>query len=345
MRNEGDGQQSQHGARHGRLSSSEFAAKLTHLPAGAMHAGRTCLRQAPNVATTQGMTPDVREALSRSSASGLPPHHDSGQYRGVMHTVTSRDGTRIAFWRSGEGPPLVLVHGATADHTTTWRFALPELERHFTLYAMDRRGRGGSGDAPSYALEREAEDVASVVDSIGAPASVLGHSYGGLCAIEAALQTDHVSRLILYEAVPLRGTDAYPRGIISRFEELLEAGDVDGMLTAVFRELVQMPQNEIDLLRSQAVAWKVRLSNSRTLPREMRAEERYVFAPERFRRMRVATLLLVGGDSPQRELANADGVAAALPDATVVILPGQQHIAMYSAPGLFVKEVVGFLAE
>src|SRR5262245_47536702 len=100
-----------------------------------------------------------------------------------METVISRDGTRIAFWRSGTGPPLVLVHGGTADHTTTWRYVREDLEQHFTLHAMDRRGRGGSGDSPSYDLQREAEDIAAIVDSIGEPSNLLGHSYGGLCAI------------------------------------------------------------------------------------------------------------------------------------------------------------------
>ena len=81
-----------------------------------------------------------------------------------MLTATSRDGTRIAFWRSGGGPPLLLVHGVIADHTTTWRYVLPSLEQRFSVYAMDRRGRGGSGDAERYALAREAEDVAAAAD-------------------------------------------------------------------------------------------------------------------------------------------------------------------------------------
>lgn len=123
-----------------------------------------------------------------------------------MQTVISKDGTRIAFWRSGSGPPLLLVHGATADHTTTWRFVLPELEQHFAVYAMDRRARGSSGDTLPYDLQREAEDVVAVVESIGEPVNLLGHSYGGLCAIEAALLTENLRRLILYEGVPLRGS-------------------------------------------------------------------------------------------------------------------------------------------
>ena len=128
-----------------------------------------------------------------------------------MQTATSRDGTHIAFWRSGGGPPLFLVHGTTADHTTTWRFVLPELQQHFMVYAMDRRGRGDSGDCPGYDLQREAEDLAAVADSIGAPVSLLGHSHGALCAIEAALITTNVRRLILYEGVPLRGSDYFRR--------------------------------------------------------------------------------------------------------------------------------------
>lgn len=260
-----------------------------------------------------------------------------------MQTVISKDGTRIAFWRSGGGPPLVLVHGTTADHTTTWRFVLPELERRFTVYAMDRRGRGESGDSPAYELQREAEDVAAVVDSIGEPMNLLGHSYGALCAIESALLSRNLHRLILYEGVPLRGADLYRPGTTEHLQAMLEAGDVEGMLVAMFREVVEMPPEEIELLRSQRDAWAVRLGNAPTVPRELKVEQRYIFEPERFGTMQTPTLLLVGGDSPARELENAESVAAALPDARVVLLPGQQHAAMYTAPEDFVHEVVQFL--
>ena len=108
-------------------------------------------------------------------------------------TVTTESGTPLAYWRSGKGPPLVLVHGTAADHSR-WRPVLPALEERFTVYAIDRRGRGGSGDSDDYAVEREFEDVAAVVDSLGEPVNLLGHSYGGLVALEAALLTRNVRK-------------------------------------------------------------------------------------------------------------------------------------------------------
>ena len=96
-----------------------------------------------------------------------------------METIRSKDGTRIAYERSGAGPALVLVHGTTADHTR-WAPVLPMLERIFTVYAVDRRGRGQSGDAADYSIEREYEDIAAVVSSIPGPVNLLGHSYGAL---------------------------------------------------------------------------------------------------------------------------------------------------------------------
>jgi pimeloyl-ACP methyl ester carboxylesterase len=232
-----------------------------------------------------------------------------------------------------------------ADHTTTWKFVLPELEQHCTVYAMDRRGRGGSGDSPAHELQREAEDVAAVVDSIGQPVNVLGHSYGGLCALEGALLTANLHRLIIYEGVPLRGADVFSPGAADRLQAMLAAGDVEGMLVVFMRDEVNIPPEEIDLLRSQRDAWAVRLRNAPTVPREVRATEGYSFDPERFRGMQTPTLLLVGEDSPPLELKNATAVAEALPDVRVVLLQGQQHLAMYTAPDAFVREVVRFLEK
>src|SRR5688572_22315173 len=258
-----------------------------------------------------------------------------------MQSVTSSDGTRIAFWRSGKGPALLLVHGATSDHNT-WRFVLPALEKRFTVYAMDRRGRGGSGDGPAYDLQREADDVSAVVSAIDGPVSVFGHSYGGLCSLEAALTTN-MAGLVLYESVGIRSADVYSPGFIERLDGKLAAGDAEGVVVGLLKELVGMPPAEIELLREQRDLCAARLENAPTIPRELRTERDYVFDAQRFPAMKTPTLLMVGGDSPSREMSSAVALSTALQDARVVRLAGQQHAAHYTAPELLVGEVVRFM--
>lgn len=105
-----------------------------------------------------------------------------------------------------------------------------------------------------------------------------------------------------------------------------------------------MPPHEIEILRSSP-AWGARVAATHTLPRELRAAEEYRFEPERFTGLTVTTLLLLGGDSPDFFKVSAHTMNAALPNSRVVVLPGQQHIAMDTAPELFVREVTAFLQE
>ncbi len=261
-----------------------------------------------------------------------------------MEKILSKDGTPIAYQRSGAGAPLVLVHG-TGGAYVRWRPILPALEKQFTVYAVDRRGRGESGEAPGYAIEREFEDVAAVVDSIGDGVNLLGHSFGGICSLEAALLTPHLRKLVLYEPpLPVPGVPVYPDGIIERLQALLDAGDRAGVLTTFMREVVRMPPHELELFKSSP-AFPARVAAAHTLPRELRAHEDYRFDPERFRRLDVPTLLLLGGDSPQFFRAAIEALDATLPNNRIVVLPGQQHIAIDTAPDLFAREVAAFLAE
>lgn len=109
-----------------------------------------------------------------------------------MNTVMSADGTSIAYEQGGAGPHLVLVHGTSANRTS-FASIRPRFEEHFTVTTMDRRGCGDSGDSPEYAIDREFEDVVAVVKAVGAPVLLFGHSYGALCALGAAMQTDKLS--------------------------------------------------------------------------------------------------------------------------------------------------------
>ena len=259
-----------------------------------------------------------------------------------IEQVISTDGTPIAYPRSGARPPLVLVRGSAADHTR-WAPILPAIEERFTIYAVDRRGRGGSGDAPGYAIEQEFDDVAAVVEAIGGPVDLLGHSYGALCALEAALRSDRLGKLVLYEPPIAAGSEIFPGGSIDRLQALLDGGDRDGLLVTFFREVVRAPAHDIELLRSLP-SWQARVKSAHTIPRELRAAEGYIFEPARFSRMRTPTLLLLGGESPPLFKDGTAAVHAALPASRIAVLPGQQHIAMTVAPDLFLSTVLPFLA-
>lgn len=261
-----------------------------------------------------------------------------------MEKILSKDGTPIAYQRSGAGAPLVLVHG-TGGTYTRWTPILPILTKHFTVYAVDRRGRGESGEAPSYAIEREVEDVVAVVDSIGNEVNLLGHSFGALCSLEAALHTSQISKLVLYEPpLPLPGIQIYPEGVIERLQEHLDAGNREGVLITFMREVVRMPAHELELFQSSP-AFPARVAAAHTLPRELQAHTTYEFRAERFKNLTIPTLLLLGGDSPPFFKVAIEVVNLALPNSRIVVLPGQQHIAIDTAPDLFAREVLAFLIE
>lgn len=235
----------------------------------------------------------------------------------------------------------MLVHGTSADHSR-WKPILPAFEEHFSVYALDRRGRGGSGDSEDYSIEREFEDVAAVVDSIGEPVNLLGHSMGAVCSLEAALLTSNVRKLVLYEpGMNVSGEQVYPPGFIDRLDNLLEAGDRDGVIEALMREVVGMPVEEVEHLRSLP-AWHERVKAAHTVPRELRTDEYYEFVPERFKDLGVP-MVLEGGDSSAFFKAADAAVDQALPDCRIVVMAGQGHAAMDTASELFATEVIHFL--
>jgi pimeloyl-ACP methyl ester carboxylesterase len=259
----------------------------------------------------------------------------------MMEEVMSRDGTRITYYRGGSGPPLVLVHGTSGVYTR-WAPVFPGLEEHVTVYALDRRGRGESGDNPVYAIEREFEDLVAVVDAIGEPVHLLGHSFGGILALEAALLTANLRSLILYEGFPLPAA-AVPEGLIDRLQALLDSGDRDRLLITFYRDLLHVPMAEVERFRALP-EWSARLASAHTLPREMRAATAYTFDGARFQDFRVPTLLLRGGASPDFVQTVSAAMEEALPHSQIGVLPGQGHLAYQTAPDLFVNAVLAFLS-
>ena len=266
----------------------------------------------------------------------------------IPSTVTSPDGTEIAYHTSGDGPPLLLVHGGGGDHTR-WGALVAHLEPHVTVHAMDRRGHGASGDHPDYRLEREFEDVAAVIDAIaaasGSPVAVYGHSYGGICAFGATALASNISRLALYEGWPPvdHGHFPPPAGHLQHVEALLEAGDAEAALQTVLRQVVGLTEEELRRYREQP-SWAARLRAVHHFRREERTFFDVRFDPQQASGITVPTMLLTGGQSPDWGLEVAD-VAAALPDARVSVLEGQGHGADIMVPEVVAERLLAFVAD
>jgi pimeloyl-ACP methyl ester carboxylesterase len=266
----------------------------------------------------------------------------------VTH-VTSRDGTEIGYSTSGEGPPLLLVHG-TGGARQRFEVLLPHLESHATVHVMDRRGRGESGDSPDYELAREFEDVASVVDSIreasGSKVAVYGHSYGGNCAWGAAALTANIRALVLYEGWPPVKPELidFPPEVEAQLNALVAAGDRDAALQYFMRAVVNFPEEEIAAVRAQPT-WPARIASVHTISRELGAFFEHPFDPAEATAISVPVLILTGSDTPAELKDDPEAVAAALPDARLVIIEGQQHLADVLVPEVFAGHTLGFLRE
>lgn len=262
----------------------------------------------------------------------------------ASHT-TSRDGTEIGYFTSGDGSPLLLVHGALGDHTR-WAALRQQLEPHFTVHAMDRRGRGSSGDNPDYDVAREIEDVAAVIDAIaeeaGSQVDVVGSSAGASFAVGAAALTGNVRRLVLFEPPTRQVLELLPAELTDRLDALLAAGDREGLLRLAYRVLVGLSDEEIDALSAQP-AWPNRLAAAHTVPRELRIPPERLFDPQQATRVTVPALVLVGSATPPPFRASAQAVATALPNAQMAFLDGQGHAAEMFAPDLVAEQVLAFL--
>jgi pimeloyl-ACP methyl ester carboxylesterase len=247
--------------------------------------------------------------------------------------VRSADGTPLAVWVGGEGPAVVLVHGSPSEHST-FDPLVAELRHHFTTFAMDRRGSGASGDTAPYAVEREFEDVAAVVDEAaarsGGPVVLWGHSYGANPAMGGAALSTDVHRLVLYE--PSFGL-SYPDGAIEAIEEAVAAGDRAGAVRAAFVDTGVMTAEEFDDFRASP-RWPKVLDSVPTMAREARVEHTWTYPPGGFGTITAPTLLLTGSETPPGVAELTSRAAAAIPGSEVRVLEGHGHFAHRSDPAM-----------
>ncbi|MDX1384292.1 MAG: alpha/beta fold hydrolase, partial [Thermoanaerobaculia bacterium] len=207
-----------------------------------------------------------------------------------MNTIESAGGGRIAYDQDGSGPPVLLVHGSISDRSI-WEAVRPRLEEHFTVHAVNRRGREESAELDGRVdLEREFLDVAAVVEAIGEPTHVVGHSFGALCSIGASLGTDLVRSLVLYEPPAPRPEIA---DAVAPLRELVDNGRHEEALLAFLVGGPGESEEVIEALRQEDL-WSVAIGLAPTIPLDLAALAEHSFDPHRYAGIEVPVLHLLG---------------------------------------------------
>ena len=268
--------------------------------------------------------------------------------RATRH-IRSFDGTPIAVFSAGSGPSLILVHGTTADHRT-WRVLGPMLAPRHAVHAIDRRGRGDSGDDEGpYSIGLELDDLAAVADTLaaetGGPVDVLGHSLGGRIALGASLRTPSIRRVIAYESAP--GSTLRAPG---ERDELLEAlrddlarGDNDALLARFMTDAVGMPPADLAAFRADPI-WPLRSAAAPTIVRELDAADADPeVSMDALAAVRVPVLQVAGSASPSSFRLAAAALDTRLADGRLVIVEGARHAAHHSHPAELLAHVEAFL--
>jgi pimeloyl-ACP methyl ester carboxylesterase len=240
--------------------------------------------------------------------------------------VTSKDGTKIAYDKVGHGPVVILVLGALNSRKSGAKLAKP-LAGRFTVISYDRRGRGDSTDTAPYSPQREVEDVAALIDEVGGPVCLYGHSSGAAIALVAATQLGRqVTRLAVYE--PPYALDAPARQAAKDYDRKLEkllASKRDGDAVALFIKAVGVSDKQIRALRRMPM-WRGLVSMAPTLAYESAVLGKGHSLPtELLARIPTPTLVMHGGAGapPMRDAARA--LSQAIPNAQLRTLAGQTH--------------------
>jgi pimeloyl-ACP methyl ester carboxylesterase len=247
-----------------------------------------------------------------------------------VNKVTSRDGTTIAFDRSGEGPPVILVGGAfqhRAFGSSTVRLA-SLLARHFTVVHYDRRGRGDSGDTLPYAIDREIEDLEALVTEVGGAAFVFGMSSGGALALEAAVRGLDIAKLALYEP-PFIVDDSRPRlpeDFATQLAELVSASRRGDAVELFMTRAAEAPVEVVAQMRNTP-SWRRFEAVAHTLVYDITIMgDNNPLPTERVASITIPTLAIDGGASPVWMRNAVQAVADTLPNARHRTLEGQTHV-------------------
>ena len=260
------------------------------------------------------------------------------------NTVTSKDGTPIAFDRSGAGPALILVGGALSDRAA-WAPVAKLLAPNFTVVSYDRRGRGDSGDTPPYAPEREIEDLEALIDELGGRAFVHGQSSGAVLSLEATAKLPgKVQKLSLYEP-PFIIDDSRPpppADFAQHIDELIASDRRGDAIEYWMTDVVGAPAEAVTQMKSDP-SWPALEAVAHTLPYDIAVLGGNMagkpLPAEKWTSVTIPVLVMDGGASPPWIRNTAQTLADALPSAEHRTLDGQTHSA---APDVLAPELERF---
>jgi pimeloyl-ACP methyl ester carboxylesterase len=260
----------------------------------------------------------------------------------TLNIVTSRDGTRIAVERTGNGPAVVIVDGALCSRAFgPGEATAAALSGEFSVHRYDRRGRGDSTDTPPYAIEREVEDLAAVIAATGGPASVYGISSGAALAIRAAASGVPMSKLAMFEP-PYTAQGGDPdrqRQDMQQMAELLEQGR-RGDAVALFLGWVGMPDEVVAQMKHSPV-WATLEAIAPTLGYDSAVMGDGLVPWDQARHVSVPTLVIAGALSSPDLRRAAQAVTEAIPGARYRELEGQAHTASPESLAPLLKEFLG----
>lgn len=264
----------------------------------------------------------------------------------IQDTVTSRDGTTIAYEQSGSGPALIIVASALSDRSDTTKLA-GLLSSRFTVINYDRRGRGRSTDTQPYAVEREIEDIAALLRAAGGSASVFGSSSGAVLALRAAATGLPITRLALFEP-PFRLTpDAGvpPSRLEAELRDLLDAGRRGEAVKRFMSVEMGVPGIGFVFMRLWPGLWKSMTAMAPTILYDLAVMGGTTAdgpLPAEWAQVITPTLVMDGAKSEERLRSAAAALAALLPNAEHRTLEGQSHAAPVMNPKSMAPLVADF---
>ena len=246
-----------------------------------------------------------------------------------MGTTFSKDGTKIAYDKTGQGPALILVAGAFQDRMAMSGYAEP-LSKHFTVYNYDRRGRGESGDTQPYAVEREIEDIDALIKEAGGSAFVFGGSSGGVLTLDAAAHGSKITKLAIYEPpfVVDDSRDPVPENIVDQLKDMVASGRRGDAAETFMTKGSLMPADMVAGMRTQPF-WPSVEAVAHTLVYDatiMGGTMQGTPLPvDRWVTVTIPTLVIYGGAGPAWSRNAAEALVQLLPHAERQTLEGQFH--------------------